>query len=113
MVSEHDARAFALDFPDTVESSHMGTADFRVRGRVFATFPRPGRMGLRLDPAEQAAVLATAPATFAAAAGAWGRQGWTLVALDRIDRDELRELVIGAWRYRAPKRLLAAYDAVQ
>lgn len=111
MVSEDDARAFALDFPDTVESSHMGTADFRVRGRVFATFPRPGRMGLRLDAAEQAAVLATAPATFEAAAGAWGRQGWTLVALERIEREELRELVIGAWRHRAPKRLLAAYDA--
>jgi hypothetical protein len=111
MAGEDEARASALDVPETVESSHMGTADFRVRGRVFATLPRAGWMCLRLDPAEQAAVLATAPDVFEPAAGAWGRQGWTLVALAAVDREELRELVIGAWRHRAPKRLLAAYDA--
>lgn len=70
-------------------------------------------MTLRLDPAEQAALLATAPQTFAAAAGAWGRQGWTIVQLATADAEELRELVIEAWRYRAPKRMLAAYDAAQ
>lgn len=108
-----DARALALDFPDTAEKSHMGKADFRVRDRVFATLPRAGEMALRLDPAEQAALLATAPQTFAAAAGAWGRQGWTIVQLEDVDPQELRELVNEAWRRRAPRRLVADYDATR
>lgn len=111
MVTEDDARSFALALPETAESGHMGHADFRVGGRIFAGFPRPGVMSLRLDPAEQAAVLATAPQTFSPAAGAWGRQGWTLVELSAADPGELRELVIESWRWRAPRRVLAAYDA--
>jgi hypothetical protein len=113
MLTEDDARALALEMPEAVEKAHMGQADFRVRDRIFATLPKPGQMGLRLQPAEQAAVLATAPQTFVAAAGAWGRQGWTIVQLEHADPEELRELVVEAWRRRAPKTLVAAYDRAQ
>lgn len=111
MVTDDDARALALSLPETAEKSHMGHADFRVRDRIFAGLPKPGELSLRLDAAEQAAVVATAPQTFQPAAGAWGRQGWTTVALATADEQELRELVIEAWRRRAPRRLVAAYDA--
>ncbi|ADB52444.1 MmcQ/YjbR family DNA-binding protein [Conexibacter woesei] len=111
MVREEDVRAVALSLPETAEKSHMGHADFRVRDRVFAGFPNPGELSLRLDAAEQAAVVATAPQSFRPAAGAWGRQGWTIVTLATAEQQELRELVIEAWRGRAPKRLVTAYDA--
>jgi hypothetical protein len=111
MVSEEQARGFALELPEAVEGGHMGHADFRVGGKVFAGFPRAGTMSLRLDAAEQGAVVAGAPEVFQPAAGAWGRQGWTLVRLDGADPQELRELLAEAWRRRAPKKLLAAYDA--
>lgn len=110
MVNDDDARDLALALPETEESAHMDHPDFRVRDKIFATLPRPGRMGLRLDPATQEAVLATSPQTFSAAAGAWGRQGWTIADLASADREELRELVVEAWRWRAPRSLVAAYD---
>lgn len=34
-----------------------------------------------------------------------------LVNLDAIDVDELTELITEAWRLKAPKRVLKAYDA--
>ncbi|MBB4664082.1 MmcQ/YjbR family DNA-binding protein [Conexibacter arvalis] len=108
MVTEDDARSFALALPEATEGGHMGHADFRVGGKIFAGFPRPGEMSLRLDAAEQAAVVATAPATYAPAAGAWGRQGWTIVQLAGADPEELRELLAEAWRWRAPRRLADA-----
>ena len=111
MVTEDEARALALALPGSEARAHMGHPDVRVGGKVFAGFPRPGEMSLRLDAAEQAAVVASAPETFAPAAGAWGRQGWTIVQLARADREELRELVIESWRWRAPRRLVAAWDA--
>jgi hypothetical protein len=39
-----------------------------------------------------------------------GRYGWIRVTLDRIDADELGELLVEAWRRTAPKRLVTAYD---
>lgn len=34
-----------------------------------------------------------------------------LVRLDAIDVDELHELIVDAWRCKAPKRVLQAYEA--
>lgn len=36
---------------------------------------------------------------------------YVLVRLDAVDRAELAELLEDAWRIRAPKRLVADYDA--
>ena len=111
MSTVEQARALALELPETEEASHFGKADFRVAGKVFGSLPRPGRMNLRLDPAEQAALVATSPEAFEPAPGSWGRQGWTGVELALVPEDELRELVISAWLRRAPRRLAAAYEA--
>ena len=58
---------------------------------------------------EQAALIATDPQTFSAAAYV-GRHGWVQVRLDRVDREEMQELVIEAWRLTAPKRMVAELD---
>jgi hypothetical protein len=54
-------------------------------------------------------LLASDPATFGVASHV-GRHGWTTVRLDRVDPDEMRELVVDAWRRTAPKRAVAAFD---
>ena len=38
------------------------------------------------------------------------RYNWVLVRLDAIDREEMRELVIDAWRMFVPKSVAAAFD---
>jgi hypothetical protein len=35
---------------------------------------------------------------------------WVQVRLDAIDADELRELLIDAWRMVVPKKVAAAYE---
>lgn len=111
MTTTEQARAFALGLPEAEEREHMRHPDFRVRGRIFAGFPRPGVMSLRLDPLDQAAAQQRHPDAIAPAAGAWGRQGWTLVTLERIDAEPLRELIEEAWCLRAPARLADAFAA--
>ena len=36
-MQQEEFRALALTFREAVESSHFETADFRVRGKIFAT----------------------------------------------------------------------------
>jgi hypothetical protein len=39
-----------------------------------------------------------------------GKYGWIRIELDRVDPEELTELVTEAWRLTAPKRLVKAFD---
>jgi YjbR len=83
-VSASAYRRLALALPDAVEASHMGSPDFRIHGKIFATlaYQAKGLGTLMLTPEQQAEFLADAPEYFTPAAGAWGRKGSTLVRLD-------------------------------
>lgn len=110
MVTADDARAMALTFPGAEESSHFDTADFRVRGKIFATLPDGERMVVRIDPSDQSVLISTFPTTFSPAAGAWGQRGWTVVRLTLVDRDMLHDLLIDSWRRQAGKRAVEAFE---
>ena len=58
---------------------------------------------------ERDALVLSDPETFSE----WwssGRFGWVRVRLDRVEPDEAFELVVGAWRLTAPRRMVRAYD---
>jgi len=57
----------------------------------------------------QAALVGSEPDTFSVPAYV-GQYGWVAVRLDRVDAQELAELIDEAWRSTAPKRLVKAYD---
>jgi hypothetical protein len=110
MVTADEARSMALGFPGADEFSHFDVADFRVRGKIFATLPDSDRMVVRIDPADQPALLSTFPNTFSSAAGAWGQRGWTVVRLALVDPDMLHDLLIESWRRLAGKRAVEAFE---
>jgi hypothetical protein len=111
MVTADEVREIALALPGTHEKGHFDVVDFRVDNKIFCTLPKPGRLGLRIPVSEQAALIAEDPETFTPARGQWGRQGWTTARLDRMELELARELITEAWRHRAPKRLVAEFDA--
>ena len=60
----------------------MGHPDFRANGRIFATLQADERTGMvKVSPEEQQVLLTDYAAIFSPAAGAWGRQGCTMVHL--------------------------------
>jgi hypothetical protein len=100
-------RRLALSLPEASEGAHMGHADFRVRNKIFATLgsPDPGWGMVRLTPEQQQILVEAEPATFRAAAGAWGRRGSTNVRLAAVDAATLESALGMAWRNTAPKSL--------
>ena len=107
MPTADDFRRIALAFPGAEEGSHMGHADFRVGGKIFATLgaPDPGWGMVALMPEQQEDFMTLAPAAFKPAAGAWGRGGSTLVRLETVPADLLEAALAAAWRKRAPRGL--------
>src|SRR3954454_10013962 len=76
-MTANDFRELALGFDDAEESAHMGAADFRVGGRIFATLAHEhlGFGNMMLSPELQQSLIAEAPEVFLPVAGGWGRMG--------------------------------------
>ena len=97
-----DFRRIALGLDGAEEGSHMGAADFRVGGRIFATLASQhlGYGNLMLTPAEQATFVEELPDVFVPIAGGWGRMGATHIVLAQANEDVLRGALQVAWRLR-------------
>jgi hypothetical protein len=107
MVTREEFAELALTLPETTPGSHFGQPDFRVRGKIFCGLERTAqRASLKVRKDVQALLIASRPRAFVPAAGFWGESGWTYVELPRVGRDELRELLLDAWRLIAPAHLV-------
>jgi len=108
-VTPKEFRRIALSLPDAAEGAHMGHADFRVGGKIFATLgsPDPTWGVVALAPDQQALLRVTAPKVFVPMPGAWGGRGWTHVRLAAADRATLKSALTMAWRNRASRTLIA------
>jgi hypothetical protein len=100
-----DFRRLALSLPGAEEGSHMGSADFRVGGHIFATLAsqKQGYGNLMLTPEQQADFVAEQPDVFLPVAGGWGRNGATHIRLARADEDLLGGALRAAWKLRLEK----------
>ena len=100
-----DFRRLALQLEGAEEGSHMGAADFRVGGRIFATLAHEakGYGNLMLTPAQQALFVEDQPDIFLPVAGGWGRNGATHVRLEAANEELLAGALRTAWKLRREK----------
>ena len=107
------ARRFALSLPETTEAPHFDMSSFRVKGAIFCTVPPGGRtLHVYADPDEARALVEASPGAYEHIV--WGKRPkpeWLRVFLAHADTAVVKELLEDAWRAKAPKRVLAAYDA--
>jgi hypothetical protein len=100
-----DFRRIALSLPGAEERSHMGSPDFRVGGRIFATLAsqKQGYGNLMLTPEQQAAFVEELPEVFIPIAGGWGKSGATHIRLAVANEDLLTGALRTAWQIRLKK----------
>lgn len=100
-----DFRRIALSLDGAEEGSHMGAADFRVGGRIFATLAsqKQGYGNLMLTPELLADFVAEKPEVFVPIAGGWGRMGMTHIRLAAANEDLLSGALRAAWKLRLEK----------
>ena len=100
-----DFRRIALSLNGVQEGSHMGSPDFRVGGRIFATLASQsqGYGNLMLTPEQQASFVEELPEVFVPIAGGWGRMGMTHIRLAAANEDLLAGALRAAWSIRMEK----------
>jgi YjbR protein len=106
-VNADDFRRIALSLDGAQEGSHMGHSDFRVGGRIFATFASQdqGYGNLMLTPEQQADFVQELPDVFLPIAGGWGRMGATHIRLAAANEDVLTGALRTAWSLRMQKNM--------
>jgi hypothetical protein len=100
-----DFRRIALSLEGAEEGSHMGNADFRVGGHIFATLAHAakGYGNVMLTPEQQAVFVDELPDVFLPVAGGWGRMGVTHIRLAAASEDVLAGALQAAWKLRVEK----------
>lgn len=107
-----DVRAIALSLPRAYEALVRDRVKFRVGRIVFAALSRDETVvGFGFPREERVALVASAPTTFRLPARASDlRYQWVEAWLAELEVDELRELLVDAWRMCVPKGVAAAFD---
>ena len=98
-------RRIALSLEGAEEGSHMGSVDFRIGGRIFATLAavKQGYGNLMITPGQQQAFVEELPDVFLPVQGGWGRNGATQVRLAEVNKDVLEGALRAAWKLRVQK----------
>jgi hypothetical protein len=104
-------RRIALSLPDSTQAPHHDMTSFRVAGKIFATMPPEGdRVHIFIAAHEVAAYCAEYPGMVEELW--WGEKlSGSRVVLAQASRDVVREMLIEAWRAKAPSRAKAQFDA--
>jgi hypothetical protein len=111
VVTVEDVRAFALTLPRTTEALVHDRIKFRVGRIVYVAFSRDETiMGFGFPKEERDALVAGDPERFLLPRQSDLRYQWVEVRLATLDLEEMRELVLDAWRMCVPKKVAAAYD---
>jgi hypothetical protein len=104
VVTIDDVRELALGLPRSYEAIVRDRVKFRVGRIVYLAFSRDeSLMGFAFPKEEREALVASEPDKFLMPPTSDLRYNWVEVRLDALDPDEMRELVLDAWRMVVPK----------
>ncbi|RSM38225.1 hypothetical protein DMA12_33845 [Amycolatopsis balhimycina DSM 5908] len=110
MVTGDEVRAFAAGLPRAYEAYVRDQIKFRIGQIVFlALSPDETLMGFAYPREQRAALVAGDPEKFLLPAPSDMRYRWVRCRLAAIGPEEMRELVVDAWRICVPKKVWTAY----
>nr|WP_238362018.1 MmcQ/YjbR family DNA-binding protein [Actinopolymorpha pittospori] len=116
VITSEEIRRYATAFPEVEEDVHhvWKLPVFKVRGKVFAGMDRGGRTAVfSISQEDAAAVVAAEPAVYEEVWRNAATRSFVGLRVDlaKVSTKHIRELIEGAWRNKAPKRLVATHDA--
>ena len=106
MVTIDTFRKLALSFPEVTEEPHFEKNSFRVRKKIFATYDdKLKRACIKLPAIEQAVFSAADKTIIFPVDNKWGKQGWTLIEMEKVRKNIFVDALTTAYCEVAPKKL--------
>jgi hypothetical protein len=108
VVTIDQVRAVVSALPRSYEVLVRDRVKFRVGRLVYLAFARDeSMMGFAFPKEERDGLIASEPDKFLMPKPSDRRYNWVVVRLDKLDEEEMREIVLDAWRMVVPKRVAA------
>ena len=113
-VTVDEVRELAATLPRAYEAFVRGRIKFRVGKIVFLSFSKDGTvMGFGFPKDWRAALVESEPEKFSLPSESDMRYSWVHARLDKLDADEMRDLVENAWALCVPKSVADEYATSQ
>ena len=110
VVTVDEVRALAMSLPRTSEHLVHDRVKFRIGQIVYIAFSRDEQlMGFAFPKEERQALVDSEPDTFQLPGTSDLRYNWVVARMDALSPEEMRELVLDAWRMCVPKRVAAEH----
>ncbi|QMW05781.1 MmcQ/YjbR family DNA-binding protein [Spirosoma foliorum] len=106
MVEIERFREMALSFPQMTEGPHFDKTSFKVGKKVVVTLnAKENRCCLKLSEIDQDLFSTFDRTVIYPVPNKWGKQGWTLVSLQKVNEETLLDALMAAYCEVAPKKL--------
>lgn len=109
MVTMEEVAALARTLARSEEAIVRGRLKFRVRSIVWLAFSADGKqMGFAFPKEMREALVATYPEKYLMPGASDMRFNWVVARLDALEPEEMRDVVLDAWRMVVPKKVARA-----
>ena len=106
MVSIDTFRKLALSFPEATEEPHFEKTSFKVKKKIFATYDEiKKRACIKLSEIDQDVFSSADKTIIFPVDNKWGKQGWTLIEMNKVHKDLFIDALTTAYCEVAPKKL--------
>ena len=106
MVTIETLRKLALSFPEATEDPHFEKTSFRIKKKIFATYDdKLKRSCIKLSAIDQDVFSSADKTIIYPVDNKWGKQGWTLIEMQKVHKDLFVDAIITAYCEVAPKKL--------
>ncbi|ANE52318.1 MmcQ/YjbR family DNA-binding protein [Flavisolibacter tropicus] len=106
MISFDTYRTIALSFPEVTEDPHFEKTSFRVKKKIFATYDNQNKRAcIKLSEIDQNVFSAADKTIIYPVNNKWGKQGWTLIEMNKVNKDLFSDALTCAYCEVAPKKL--------
>lgn len=106
MVTIDILRKIALSFPEATEEPHFEKTSFRVKKKIFATYDDiKKRACVKLSKIDQDVFSSADKTIIFPVDNKWGKQGWTLIEMNKVNKDVFIDALTTAYCEVAPKKL--------
>ena len=114
MVTTEQVKQLALQFAESTEEPHFEKTSFRVKGKIFATMNESDTTIVLKFTAIQQSVFCVFDSTVCyPVPNKWGKQGWTIVQLEKAELAFVEDCLKTSYCNVAPKKLAAGYLSTQ
>ena len=106
MVTIQYIRKLALSFPETTEEPHFEKTSFRVKKKIFATYDDKNKIAcIKLSETDQDVFSSFDKTIIYPVANKWGKQGWTLIDINKVNKELFKDALTTAYCGVAPDKL--------